>query len=172
MTQVLAVTISPDSFNVAHKPAFFLVGLFGVLQTALAVYSGWISVASIRGKKRRHYVGFGAFGALLLVLTVAIAYVNDHNQVSSDRIADNAKHASEVLHNDYLSLYNRTLPSNAGTTPEARSITIREVHEQIGQALAISKPTPVIPEISSGARLLSLKLQPPSLGATYLARMT
>ncbi len=149
MGQVLASFISLKSFYVVHRPAFYLVVLFGILQIAMSVYSGCISVKGLQGRKTWHYVGFAAFGLLLLGFTVAIAYLNDHNQLTADHAADQAKHDLASLHDDYVKLYARTEPPRPGTSQQASVRIIREVHDQIGRTLNFPVQTPVVSDQTS-----------------------
>lgn len=66
--------------------AFFLIFLLGLAQAAVAVYGAELAVLALPPQTRRrpHHNALWGLGVVLFCLTIAVGYVNDHNQAKAE----------------------------------------------------------------------------------------
>jgi hypothetical protein len=94
---LLAVCLAPHlkSLNIHDQTTFRLVGMLGILQTALALYGGYLAVIALPSDRqsRMHPWFFVIAGLGLFSLTFAAGVLSDHSQFDLSTKLDTANDA-------------------------------------------------------------------------------
>jgi hypothetical protein len=124
---------------------FSLVVLVGLIQTALTIHSGKMSVptTTLKVVQRRRIRVFWIFGAILAVLIILVGILNDKNQYQADKRAGKIQQQSAELalkFSKFIEKYpnGAPAPNNSQTNANQVSAYNRELNELLTIAHSLS----------------------------------